>query len=180
MVYSYSQCIEKYKSDYQLKKAVKRGDLYKIEKGIYSDVPKTARLEVIAAKYPEGVFTLDNAFYYYNLTDVIPEDYYIATASNAPAITDDDIRQIFMPEKVFSCGVTSMTRRGVKIRIYSREKLLVELLRYKNKLPYDYYKEIIRNYRKIADELNMEEVQEYIEKSPKKDLICRRLEEEVL
>ena len=180
MIYTYSQCIEKYKSDYQLKKAVKRGDLYKLEKGLYSDTPKTARLEVIAAKYPEGVFTLHNAFYYYNLTDVIPEDYYIATASNAPAITDDDIRQIFMPEKTFGCGVTSMTRRGVKIRIYSREKLLVELLRYKNKLPYDYYKELIRNYRKIADELNMEEVQDYIEQSPKKGMIYNTLEKEIL
>jgi hypothetical protein len=40
------------------------------------------------------------------------------------------------------------------IRIYDKERLLIELIRLQNRFPYDCYKEIILNYRAIADSLD--------------------------
>lgn len=38
------------------------------------------------------------------------------------------------------------------IKIYSKERLLIELIRHRNNIPFDYYKEIISSYRnKIYD-----------------------------
>ena len=37
MLYSYKEAIDLYGSDYKLKKAISRKQIYKIEKGIYSD-----------------------------------------------------------------------------------------------------------------------------------------------
>ena len=48
------------------------------------------------------------------------------------------------------------------IRIYNKERLLIELIRKKNQIPFDYYKEIISNYRKIVDELDMYKIEEYL------------------
>ena len=77
MVFSYEDCIQKYGSDYQIKKAVSCKKLYKIEKGVYSDKQYPSELSVITLKYPKAVFTMESAFYYHDLTDVIPEEYFI-------------------------------------------------------------------------------------------------------
>ena len=40
--------------------------------------------------------------------------------------------------------------------------MLVELIRKRNIVPFDYYKEIISNYRKKSDKLDIYKLQEYI------------------
>ena len=40
--------------------------------------------------------------------------------------------------------------------------MLVELIRKKNTIPFDYYKEIITNYRKRVDKLDIYKISEYI------------------
>ena len=57
--------------------------------------------------------------------------------------------------------------------------MLVELLRKKNKLPFDYYKEILGNYRKIIYELDVSAVQNMIMMMPKTRMIMEALELEV-
>ena len=39
--------------------------------------------------------------------------------------------------------------QGTSIRIYDRERMLIELIRSAKNLPFDYYKEIIESYRRI-------------------------------
>ncbi len=38
--------------------------------------------------------------------------------------------------------------------------MLIELLRYKSKLPFDYYKEVIINYRKLVSKLDIQEIKD--------------------
>ena len=57
--------------------------------------------------------------------------------------------------------------------------MLIELLRYKNKLPYDYYKEILGNYRNLIYELDIERIQEYVSIFPKSKTISALLDSEV-
>ena len=91
MIYTYKELLLKYKSAYQTEKAVKNGEFYKIEKGIYSDIPSVHYLAVIMKKYPYGVFTSYSAYYYHNLTDVIPNKIYLATNRNATTIISKNI-----------------------------------------------------------------------------------------
>jgi predicted transcriptional regulator of viral defense system len=79
MLYNYNELLSKYRRDYQIQKAVKNKELYKIEKGIYSDVPSVHYLAVINKKYPYAVITSFSAYYYHNLTDVIPDKIYLST-----------------------------------------------------------------------------------------------------
>ncbi len=58
--------------------------------------------------------------------------------------------------------------------------MLIELLRYKSKLPYDYYKEILLNYRKIMPQLNIQAIQDYAYDAPKSGRIMEMLRTEVL
>ena len=65
-------------------------------------------------------------------------------------------------------------------RIYNRERMLIELLRFKNKLPFDYYKEIIANYRRLIYDLDIERIQAYADSFPRSKMISDALEMEVL
>ena len=58
----------------------------------------------------------------------------------------------------FNLGKTNIEFEGVNINIYDRERMLIELIKNKNNTPYDYYKEIIDNYRKIKNELDVYQV----------------------
>ena len=162
MVLLYKELIQKYESDYKIKKLIQEGKIFKIEKGIYSDKKDVNYLEIISKKYPNAILTSDSAYYYYDLTDVIPDYFYLATKRSDSRINDKNIKQVFIPNDLFDFGKTQIEVENIRINIYDEERILVELIRKKNIIPFDYYKEIITNYRKKADKLDIYKIQEYI------------------
>lgn len=179
MLYTYKECMKKWSSDYQIKKQIAAGCLFQIEKGLYSDTTDVSTLAIISAKYPKAIFTMDSAFYYHGLTDVIPDEYHIATDKHSIYLNDKRIKQYYIPSEILNSGVTVMTRRDAVFKIYDRERMLIELLRYKNKLPFDYYKEILGNYRSLIYELDIERIQEYATTFPKTKMVSEALDAEV-
>ena len=93
LILLYKELIKQYKSDYEIKQLIKEGKIFKIERGVYSDNNNVNYLEVLTKKYPNAIFTLDSAFYYHNLTDVIPDKIYLATKREATRIRDKRIKQ---------------------------------------------------------------------------------------
>ena len=162
MVYSYVEMLKQYGSVYQIDKAIGRNEIYKIEKGIYSNQEFVNYLLIVNKKYPNGVFTLDSAYYYYNLTDVIPNKMYLATDRNASKIKNKNIHQVFVSKEFLNLGVSKKMVNGVEIKIYDKERMLIELMKNRKNMPFDYYKEIVNNYRKIVSELDMEKIEYYL------------------
>ncbi len=162
MLYFHKELIKKLKSDYQIQKAVSNKKYYKIEKGLYSDKEFVNPLEIILKKYPNAIFTSDSAYYYYDLTDVIPDYFYLATKRTDSRINDKNVKQIFIPNELFDFGKTQIEMENIVINIYNEERMLVELIRKKNIMPFDYYKELITSYRKKSDKLDIYKIQEYI------------------
>ncbi len=52
-------------------------------------------LEIIMKKYPNPILTLNSAFYYYGLTDTIPDHYYVATPKSNRKIEDVRVKLSF-------------------------------------------------------------------------------------
>ena len=94
MILLYKELIKQYKSDYEIKQLIKEGKIFKIERGIYSDNNNVNYLEVLTKKYPNAIFTLDSAFYYHNLTDVIPEKECLALKRNSTKISDNIVKVV--------------------------------------------------------------------------------------
>ena len=180
MLYTYEKCIEIYKTDYQIRKQVELGNLYKLEKGIYSDDKYESDIAVIRMKYPDAVFTLNSAFYFHGLTDTIPQLYYLETDKDASKIKDKNVKQIFDNYGSMELGVIEMEYDGIPIKVFSKERLLIELIRNKNKLPFDYYKEIIGNYRKLVHKLDIQAIQDYAVVLPKSNMVMEVIQMEVL
>lgn len=162
MLYFRNELDKNKHSTYQLNKAIENKELFKVDNGLYTDVEFVNPLEIILKKYPNAIFTSDSAYYYYNLTDVIPDYFYLATKRSDSRINDKNIKQIFIPNDLFEFGKTQIEVENVKINIYDEERMLVELIRKKNIIPFDYYKEIITNYRKRTDKLDIYKIGEYI------------------
>lgn len=162
MIYSYKEILNKYDDDYSIRKALEKKEIYKIEKGYYSDNPFVNPLILYSKKYPNAIITMDTAFYYYNLTDVIPDKVYLATDRDATKIHNEGIIQIFTQKELLNIGKIEMEIENEKVWIYDKERLLIELIRRRKQIPFDYYKEIILNYRYIVNDLDMYKIEEYL------------------
>ena len=179
-MYTQAECIEKFGSKYNMNKVMEEGLLYRVDRGIYSEKEHVPELGILSFKYPKAIVTMRNAWFIHGLTDVIPDEYDFATDRDAAKITDKRVKQYFYPKEILANGCIERDYQGYMIRIYNKERMLVELIRYKSKLPFDYYKEIVLNYRRILPTLDIREVEDYAMASPKKDLIMERLQLEVL
>ena len=163
-----------------IQQRIAAGDLFRLENGVFAEEKHVPENAIISHRYPHGVITLLSAFYHYGLTDVIPDACDLATSRNAAKIRDDRVRQLFVPDVILNQGAVMDQEHDYPIRIYSRERLLIELLRYKSKLPFDLYKEILLSFRKIMTQLNMQDIQDYAMAVPKRKTIMEALQMEVL
>lgn len=179
MIYTYKECIEKYKTRYEIQKHLANGSLKRVRRGVYSDEEHESELAIISKAHPDAVFTLNSAFYYHGLTDTIPRAYYLLTDKDYTKIKDERINQFFDNNDSLSMGVEQKIYNGTKIRIFNRERMLVELIRNKSKFSFDYYKEIIGNYRKLIYELDIQKVQVYASQLPKTRMVLDTLQLEV-
>lgn len=177
---TYKQCIEKYGSDYMLKKEIAEGNIFQREKGIYSLGRTCSELEIISAKYPKAVFTGESAFYYYGLTDAIPDFYHLATVRTDGRIKDERVKQTFLKEDIFDMGKTKILYHNTEICIYNLERMLIELVRFRGKLPFDYYKEIIGAYRNRVETMDIAKVEEYATEFKHSDKMMQIIQLEVL
>ena len=179
MLYNHSEIKKIYKTTYQIRKAINNKEIYKIEKGIYSDKPTAHHLAILMKKYSYAIITGESAYYYYYLTDIIPSKICLATHDSSTRIHNQEIKQIRMKESIYKLGSTQIIYEGVIINIYDKERLLIDLARNKNKIGYDLYKEIIFNYRKISDKLDISKIEEYLQYFPNSDKIFGILQDEV-
>ena len=180
MLLSVQECLGRYGSYYAMRKKIAAGELFKIESGLYSDHDEYVPGEqLIQKKFPNAVFTMESAFLYHGMTDVVPDEYSLATPARTSAITDRRVKHYYVPANTINIGKTEMEYAGTKIVVYDLERMLIELMRYRGKLPYDYYKEVLGNYRSNMDRLYPAKVDEYLESFPRREAISRQLDLEV-
>lgn len=179
-VMTYDEALKKTGSNYRLGLALDHGDLYKIARGVYSTEKNSDPYLVATSKYPHAIITMDSAFYIHGLTDVIPDRVHLATRRNALRINDCGIRQHYLEEILFEPGVQTLSYGGGTIRVYSSERMLVELMRNNAVLPLDYYKEIINAYRRRIESLDIRAVEDYMDLFMRNEGMFEILQKEVL
>ena len=66
------------------------------------------------------------------------------------------------------------------LRIFDKERLLIETMRMRTKMPLDLYHEVVRNYRECADTLYPARIEDYLESFPRRRAIFDAIKREVL
>lgn len=179
MLYSYKELIDKYKTKYTLKKLLDNNSFIKIKNSYYSDTPYYDELELMFKKYSEIILNNKSAFFYHGLSDHIPDKYFLATKQKAKKITFESVVQTYESNKFYGLGKMKINVNGVNVNIYDKERMLIELFRNKKKYSYDYYKEIVKSFREIIDELDMDKLTKYLGKFSNGGNILERINMEI-
>ena len=93
---------------------------------------------------------------------------------------DDQIKQYFMDAALYEIGLTKMQINNTWIPIYDRERMLIELVRYRKKLDPDYYNEIKSYYHHHPEKLDMEKLKGYLNQFVSKRKITEVILTEIL
>ena len=102
----------------------------------------------------------------------------MATSRDAAKISDPRVRQVFSPRKTLNVGKARFQKDGI-IFVYDLGRCTIDLFRYKSKLPYDYYKEVLRNLRSRVGEMDVRKLQDYIFKMPRQERLMRMMMNEL-
>lgn len=164
MIYTTKELLGFGETEYSIRIKVKEKKLYEIERGFYcTKESELFKSEVfICKKYPQSIITGLSAFYFYNLTDVVPEKFYLASLQHSFPIRRKDVSQSYQESTFFEVGLSEVAIDGNIIKIYDLERLLIELIRQKQRYPIDLYYEVLNSYRKIKNQLNFKKINHYL------------------
>lgn len=89
------------------------------------------------------------------------------------------MRQHFIPEGWLGVGRSTVSVDGTELAAYAPERMLLELMRSRNKLPYDLYREAVASFRRRSERLDIYRLQDYAEAIPHGEAHLERAMEEV-
>ena len=106
-------------------------------------------LATVAAKAPQAVFCLLTALQFHELTTQLPRQVWIAMprGSHAPRIDYPPIKMVQMTGEVYSKGVETVNRDGVKLRVYGVAKTVADCFKHRNKIGLDVALEALKDAR---------------------------------
>ncbi len=136
--------------------AYEEGIIEKIKPGIYKlvDYPwnEHSSFADIYAANPNAVICLMSASEYYGLTTFNPSEISVAVVNNSHlSLTYPPIKVYYFPPKVYEPEILTIASKSGVFKIYSAEKTLIDLFRYRKKIGDDVVFESIKNYMRKKD-----------------------------
>lgn len=128
------------------------GQIEQLLKGVYAlpGLPGINQPDFVAIskKVPSGVICLVSALYFHELTLQIPRwvDIAIRQTYHPPAISYPPVQFHWFSNAVFDLGVETHDIGGIAVKIYSREKTIVDCFRLRNKVGVDVALEALKLY----------------------------------
>jgi predicted transcriptional regulator of viral defense system len=129
------------------------GLLDKVGRGLYRLPSHTGSehegLATIATKVPQAVFCLLTALQFHELTTQLPRQVWIAMprGSHVPRIGYPPIKMVQMTDDVYTVDIEEHQRDGVKLRVYSAAKTVVDCFKHRNKIGLDVALEALKDAR---------------------------------
>ena len=137
---------------------VVQGQIERVKPGLYrlagsGATGEHAGLAEVCRAVPDGVICLLSALDYHGLTTFNPSEVYIAIPHGAkpPRIFYPPIKPFFFRERFYTPAIELVQTPAGEIRIYSREKTICDMFRYRRKLGEDLAMESLKQYLKLKD-----------------------------
>ena len=126
----------------------------------FSEVGTVIRL------FPDAVFCMETALRYYEYSDRTPAEWHLAVSKDSGKsrfkIDYPFVKPHYMEPSWLEVGLTSGTMDGNKVRIYDKDRVICDCLRYRNKMDKEIFNKAVQRY--IADpEKNIPHLLEYAE-----------------
>ena len=105
-------------------------------------------LVTVAKKVPNAVICLISALYFHRLTNQIPHCIHIAIPQHikAPKFDYPPARFYWFSKKLWESGIEEHLVSGIKIKVYSIEKSIIDCFKHRNKVGIEVAIEALKNY----------------------------------
>lgn len=150
----------------QREKLIADGYVEKIRRGYYQWINPDDFSEVgtVIRLFPDAILCMDTALRYYGYSDRTPGDWHLAVSKDSGKsrfkIDYPFVKPYYVEPAVLELGLTTGTMDGHAIRIYNKERLICDCLRYRNKMDKEIFNKAIQKY--IADpEKSIPKLMEY-------------------
>ncbi len=126
------------------------GLIITLERGLHRliDAPELSDpdLAIVAAKVPSAVVCLTSALFYHGLTDRIPHELHIALPRHAacPRLELATLRVFQYSQASYEAGIELHSIEGMKLKIYSPAKTVVDCFKFRTKVGLDVALEALR------------------------------------
>lgn len=150
----------------QREKLIADGHVEKIRRGYYQWINPDDFSEVgtVIRLFPDAILCMDTALRYYGYSDRTPGNWHLAVSKDSGKsrfkIDYPFVRPYYVEPAVLELGLTIGTMDGHPIRIYDKDRLICDCLRYRNKMDKEIFNKAIQKY--IADpEKSIPKLMEY-------------------
>lgn len=150
----------------QREKLIADGYVEKIRRGYYQwiDPDDFSEVGTVIRLFPDAILCMDTALRYYGYSDRTPGDWHLAVSKDSGKsrfkIDYPFVKPYYVEPAVLELGLTTGTMDGHAIRIYDKERLICDCLRYRNKMDKEIFNKAIQKY--IADpEKSIPKLMEY-------------------
>ena len=129
------------------------GHVEVLARGLYrlADAPPLSNpdLVTVATKIPHGIVYLVSALAFHEMTTQIPHEVWIAVPRNSepPRLVNPPIRAVRLNQASYEAGIKMHQLDGVPVKIYSREKTLVDCFKHRSDVGLDTVLEAVRMYK---------------------------------
>ena len=132
---------------------VEKGDILRIKSGYYAvHLSDFTEEELVAKLFPDCVLNLENALYAYGYIKKKPYGWRLAVDKNTSKsrfkMDYPKIIPMYAEPETLQLGVTEIQLSDVTVRIFEKERLICECLKYEDKMDRERFKEGLMAYIK--------------------------------
>ena len=133
-------------------KLIQNGYIEKVRTGYYQWIDPEDFSEVGTVKrlFPDAIFCMDTALLHYGYNDRTPMEWHLAVSKDSGKsrfnIDYPHVKAYYLEPTLLEMGLTAGEKDGHIIRIYDRDRVICDCLRYRNKMDREIFNKAIRAY----------------------------------
>lgn len=134
-----------------------RGIIQQVSRGLYrltdGAIPDNPDIVTVSMKIPGGVICLISALSFYELTLQIPHEVYVALLKGAeqPRLEYPPVRIFRFTGDAFNQGIEIKHIDNIPVKMYSMEKTIADIFKFRNRIGLDTATEALRAYMERKD-----------------------------
>lgn len=150
---------------HHIKRLVDEAVFERIKKGYYKlTQQEISDMGLVINRLPNAVVCFDTALFHYGYSDRVPFDIHIAVnkdISKAKVRFEYPfVKPYFVEPYLLEIGIESTVIDNTRVRIYSRDRLICDCLKYENRLEIELYNKAITSYIQDSKK-NISKLMEY-------------------
>ena len=138
-----------------IQRLIESGHVEKVRYGYYKwvDSEDSSEISTVMGLFPDAILCMDTALRYYRYSDRTPREWHLAVSKDSGKsrfnIDYPFVKPYYVEPVILEMGLTSGIMDGHNIRVYDKERVICDCLRYRNKMDKEIFNKAIQGY--VAD-----------------------------